>query len=113
MNIKELSRVSFFLIAMCFSLISNAENSEKVWIDVRSYVENTIDSIDGDIRISHDEILQEVGEIYPDKNTEIRLYCRSGGRAAIAMSALKDAGYTNVSNAGGIDDARKERGIIE
>jgi rhodanese-related sulfurtransferase len=29
------------------------------------------------------------------------------------MSALKEAGYKNVSNAGGIDDARKERGLSQ
>jgi len=84
---------------------------EAVWIDVRTPVEHALDSIDGDIRISHGDIVEEVTQLYPDKNTEIHLYCMSGGRAGKAAEALKEAGYTNVSNAGGIDDARKARGL--
>jgi len=120
MNIKIPGNVSLFLFAICLSLFSNAENvetvkstqsAEHVWIDVRSFVEHTIDNIEGDIRIPHDDIVQQVNEAYPNKNTEIHLYCGSGGRAEIAMSALKKSAYTNVSNSGGIDDARKERGL--
>ena len=85
--------------------------AETVWIDVRSKMEHSLDNIEGDIRISHDEIVENVENRFPDKNTEIRLYCKSGGRASRAISALKTVGYKNVSNAGGIQDARKERGL--
>lgn len=108
MTLKKCINTALFLAILCFSLISHAE---VVWIDVRSSIEHSIDSIDGDIRISHGDIVEEVSELFPDKNTQIHLYCRSGGRADKAMSALIDAGYINVSNAGGIDDARKERGL--
>ena len=110
MDWKNISRISFFLVAMCCSLLSYADT---VWIDVRTAVEHKIDNIEGDIRIPHGEIVQEVHKIFPDKGTEISLYCRSGARAGKAMSALKEAGYTNVSNMGGIDDARKERGLSQ
>ena len=110
MSWKIFSHISFFLMAMCFSSLSNAST---VWIDVRSVIEHSIDNIEGDVRISDGDIVEEVSEILPDKSTEIRLYCRSGGRAGKAMSALRDAGYTNVSNVGGINDARKERGLSE
>lgn len=70
-----------------------------------------IDNIEGDIRIPHDDIVEGVSEQYPDKSTEIQLYCHSGGRAGQAADALKAAGYTNVANAGGIDDARETRGL--
>ncbi len=110
MNRKIFSGISLLLIAMCFSPLSNADT---VWIDVRSVVEHSIDSIEGDVRISDGDIVSEVSEMFPDKSTEIRLYCRSGGRAGKAMSALRKAGYTNVSNVGGINDARKERGLSE
>jgi phage shock protein E len=90
-------------------LLSSSSYADPVWIDVRSVFENRIDNIEGDIRISHSEIVAKVSEIYPDKNTEIHLYCRSGGRAGYALSSLVNAGYKNVSNAGGIDDARKAR----
>lgn len=110
MNLKIFAYIYFFLIAMSFSSISNAD---AVWIDVRSVVEHKIDNIEGDVRISDGDIVQEVGELYPDKSTEIRLYCRSGGRAERAKTALIDAGYTNVLNVGGIDDARRERDLNE
>jgi phage shock protein E len=53
--------------------------------------------------------LAEVSKIYPDKNTEILLYCRSGGRAGKALSSLNNAGYKNVQNMSSIGDACKIR----
>jgi phage shock protein E len=122
MNWKKLSTTLLLLLTIGFSPLSHAESSaevapsvevksETVWIDVRSKIENIIDNIDGDPLISHSEIVEGVSAIYPDKNTEIKLYCRRGVRAGRALTALKEAGYTNVSNAGSIDEARKERGI--
>lgn len=103
-------QMTILLVAMFLCYSSYAET---VWIDVRSSIEHYIDSIEGDILIPHDEIVVQVGKKFPDKSTEIRLYCRSGVRAGKAKSALKEAGYTNVFNIGGIDDARIERGITE
>jgi|LSQX01.3.fsa_nt_gb rhodanese-related sulfurtransferase len=37
-----------------------------------------------------------------NKDTPLFLYCRSGGRSGQAASQLKDMGYTNVKNIGGI-----------
>lgn len=39
-----------------------------------------------------------------DKNHPIVLYCQSGGRAAHAKRILLEAGYTRVTNLGGIAD---------
>jgi phage shock protein E len=87
--------------------------AKAVWIDVRTPDEHALDSIEGDMRISQDDIVAEVTKLYPDKNTEIHLYCGSGRRAGRAAEALEQAGYTNVSNAGGIDDARSARGLAQ
>lgn len=87
--------------------------AEAVWVDVRSSAEHKLDHIKGDLRISHSKIVAEVSKLFPNKETEIRLYCRSGRRAGKAMAALNKAGYENVSNAGGIEDARKERGLVK
>ncbi|PCK08823.1 MAG: sulfurtransferase [Alteromonadaceae bacterium] len=106
MNIKSITYAVTLAIGVLFFSTSYAD---PVWIDVRSLPENKIDSIKGDIRITHTDIVAEISKIYPDKNTEIRLYCRSGGRAGKALLALKKAGYNNVQNVGGIDDARKVR----
>jgi len=91
--------------------LSPLVRSETVWIDVRTAVEHKLDNIDGDTRIPHGKILTEITKLYPKKDTEIHLYCRSGGRAGKAIAALQEAGYTRVFNAGGIDDAREARGL--
>lgn len=110
MKIQVISRYIAFLVVLAFSSHSFAE---VVWIDVRTSFEHKIDNIEGDTRISYAEVVPEVETMFPDKNTPIRLYCRSGGRAGTAEQALKEAGYTDVENIGGIDDARKYRGIEE
>ena len=108
MKLKSLLKI--VLIAITVTL-SNVSYAQTIWIDVRSSVEHAISNIEADARISAADIVQEVSRLYPDKNTEIHLYCAAGGRAGQAKSSLEEAGYTNVVNAGGIDDARKERGI--
>ncbi len=110
MNSNFLRTPALFLLLMCASAFGQTET---LWIDVRSELEHRADHIEGDIRISHDEIVQEIGAIEPNKNTEVLLYCRSGGRAGKAADALRAAGYANVRNVGGIDDARRERGLGE
>ena len=79
------------------------------WVDVRSWLEYQIDHIDGDPRVPVSDIVEGVSELYPDKNTPIRLYCAAGVRAGTATNALIAAGYTNVQNAGGIEDVRARR----
>lgn len=97
-----------FLTSLLFSM---TVFSETVWVDVRSEQEYKEDHIAGDILIHHETIVAKVSILYPDKSTEIALYCRSGYRSDKAKKALEAAGYTQVSNAGGIADARKIRGI--
>lgn len=91
--------------------VSMGALADSVWIDVRSLPEYMIDNIQGDSRISHQQIVEGLEGKISDKSTPIRLYCRSGGRAEKALVALKNAGYTDVKNVGSIDQARKERGI--
>lgn len=82
-----------------------------VWIDVRTEAEYQADHIEGDLNIPHVSI-SKVAELFPDRETEIQLYCRSGRRASFAMEALNKLGYQNVSNSGGIEDARRERDLL-
>lgn len=44
--------------------------------------------------------------IKPDED-EVLVYCRSGKRAEAAKEMLKNAGYKNVKNLGGYEDAAK------
>ena len=110
MNWKRFKQIPLLLIVVCLSSLSSADIA---WIDVRSPIEQMIDRIDGDVRISSTDIVKEVSAIFPDKNTKIHLYCRSGARSGSAMAVLKRAGYKNVSNVGSINNVRKERGLIK
>ncbi|KXF80743.1 rhodanese-like domain-containing protein [Enterovibrio coralii] len=106
-----LRKTKWIITLLLGSVFSTYLHAEIVWVDVRSVAEHQVDSIDGDLRISHPQIVTEIAKLYPEKDTEIRLYCRSGFRASKAQSLLNDAGYVNVFNEGGIHDARKVRGI--
>ncbi|GGZ99936.1 hypothetical protein GCM10008090_05740 [Arenicella chitinivorans] len=81
------------------------------YIDVRSWAEYQLDHIDGDARIPISDVAKEVPLRIPDRRTPIRLYCARGGRAEQAKALLIQAGYLDVENLGGIDDARRVRGL--
>lgn len=91
--------------------VDNSSTKEVVWIDVRSDLEHSLSHIDGDLHIPHSEIVAQTIKLVPNKDAEINLYCLSGGRAGKALNALKDSGYTNVNNLGGISDVREQRGL--
>lgn len=110
MTIKAMICSAVVAVGIIFSTLSFAD---PVWVDVRSVAENKNDNIEGDILISHLSIVEEISKIYPDKNTDIRLYCRSGNRAGQALNALKLAGYQHVQNIGSIGDARHARGMSQ
>ena len=111
--IKNLRFSLFAFVLLSLFSFSAFSSEQPLWIDVRSVVEHKVDNIEGDLRVSHGDIVGELSEAYPDKNTPIKIYCRSGGRAEKAKQALIGAGYTDVENAGGINDARKQRGITK
>jgi phage shock protein E len=96
------------VLALTLSTLSWAD---PVWIDVRSVEEYKTDHIDGDLNIPHSEIkVEELAAKY-GKDAEIMLYCRSGNRAGQAKAALEAAGFSKVTNAGSIGDARKLRSL--
>ena len=85
--------------------------ADPLWIDVRSPEEYQQDHIAGDPNIPHTEIGAKIEALAPSRDAEIVLYCARGGRAGTAEKTLEALGYTHVRNAGGIADARKERGL--
>lgn len=99
------------LILLSLVFMPIVAQAAPVWIDVRTEAEHRQSHIDGDPLIPHTRIVAQITERFPDKDTEINLYCRSGNRAGKAKSALERAGYTNVRNKGGIAEAREERGL--
>ena len=84
------------------------EKAKGVWIDVRSAEEFNTGHLQGAANIPHDKIIEGVKAIGSDKDAPINLYCRSGRRAEAALTELKNAGYTNVTNHGGYEDLVKK-----
>lgn len=118
-TVKRTIKWLLVVSAICCSLgtVSIAENRpnaslEPVWIDVRNWLEYKLDHIPGDLRVHYTNIVQQVSKAYPNTNTPIRVYCAAGVRAGMAQAALENAGYTQVENAGSIDDARRLRGSL-
>lgn len=81
---------------------NNVRTADQVWIDVRSAEEYQEQHLEGAINIEFTEILEGVANL--DKDSEIHLYCGSGRRAGIALKALEEAGFTNLTNRGGLSD---------
>ena len=53
--------------------------------------------------------LSEIGQaatVISDRSTPVFVYCRSGNRSNQAMIKLRNMGYQNVENIGGIDSYR-------
>ena len=107
----KVAKKVYLILFITYFCVCSAVDAETVWIDVRSKLEHKVDHIEGDIRISYSEIVDEMLQLHPNRETEIALYCRSGGRAGKAMKALNAAGYQNVRNVGGIKNARQERNL--
>jgi phage shock protein E len=72
-------------------------------IDVRTAEEFNEEHYPNALNIPVDQIRQRLTE-FGEKNTPIVVYCASGSRSAFAARMLKSAGYTDVINAGGLED---------
>lgn len=71
-------------------------------LDVRSDAEFAEAHLDGATHIPHDQLSARIEEVGDDKDRPIVTYCRSGRRADAAKQILVDAGYTQVTNLGGM-----------
>jgi len=84
------------------------EEEHAVLLDVRTPEEYAEGNLEGSVNIPHDQIDAKMAEIETltsgDKGHAIVLYCRSGARAGKAKAALQAAGYTRVTNVGGMTD---------
>jgi phage shock protein E len=80
--------------------------AEAVWIDVRSAREYADGHLPGATLIPFDGIEKGVAGLGLEKDRPIYLYCAVGGRAEVARKRLQAVGYTQVTNVGGLEDAR-------
>ena len=84
---------------------------ETVFIDVREPPEWQDGTVPGALTIPRGVLEWKSGDEQQlaDKSTPIIVYCKSGGRSALAAQSLEVLGYTNVkSMAGGFEAWSKE-----
>ena len=74
-----------------------------IYIDVRTKEEYDAGHVEGAILHDIMDMMQGVMPEVP-KDEEIVLYCESGNRAMMAEDMMKQAGFMNVTNGGGVSD---------
>lgn len=79
------------------------DSNDALLYDVRAAEEYRAAHVEGAINLSLQDI--EAGRM-PDtaKDTKLYLYCRSGNRSAQAAQLLREAGYTDIVDLGGMSD---------
>lgn len=105
---RWLTRLSALLLLVAATSGYCAE--DPFWIDVRSEGEYQSGHVSQAVNIPYTEIAARIGEITEDKDAPIYLYCRSGRRSGIAKETLEAQGFTQVTNVGGLEDARAMAG---
>lgn len=75
---------------------------EAILIDVRTHAEYASGHIEGAMHLPLDRISHDVHRVAPDKAAAVVLYCRSGARSGHALSLMRQMGYQNVHNGGGV-----------
>ena len=80
-------------------------------IDVRTPEEFAEGHLNGAINVdfSSPTFADEIAAF--DKEGDYTLYCRSGNRSSQAIAQMKQMGFTNLTNAGGYEEASKTLGI--
>ncbi len=91
---------------------SPAEGSGRLILDVRTWEEFSMGAVPGAVSIPLDDLPYKAEEVIGSKDREVIVYCASGARSAYALRVLKQLGYSNVENGGGLHDmmARKDLG---
>lgn len=84
------------------------ENENYIILDVRTIEEFNQGHIPNAICIPNESIDDTVVNKLPDKKQMILIYCRSGNRSKQATEKLKNLGYLNLVEFGGIIDWKGE-----
>jgi rhodanese-related sulfurtransferase len=71
---------------------------EFVLIDVRSPYEYEAGHLPKAVNIPRGDLEFAIGKLYPNKDTDMVLYCRLGGASALCTKTLMDMGYKNVKS---------------
>ena len=117
MNIQIMTYIAFGIVVllilkqllgggkMATSIVKQKLEAGAFIVDVRTPDEFRDGAYPGAKNIPLSDLGQRMGEIPKDK--PVVLYCLSGARSSSAARALKQAGYTDIVNAGGLADMPK------
>jgi rhodanese-related sulfurtransferase len=89
-----------------------AAKAPHVLVDTREDREWEDGHVAGAVHLSKGIIERDIETKYPDKATELVLYCGGGFRSALAADNLQRMGYTNVISLDGGWRALKESGLV-
>lgn len=73
-----------------------SENEDLVLLDIRTESEYEAGHIQGAQWFPRGKLEYYIQDLIKDPDSRIVLYCRTGGRSALATLTLKDMGYENV-----------------
>jgi len=102
------SRIKEVSVEETLKRMSEDENVKL--IDVREDNEWDAGHADGAVHLGRGIIERDVVQTFPDKNSELILYCGGGFRSALAADMLQKMGYTNVYSMAGGWKAWKDAG---
>jgi rhodanese-related sulfurtransferase len=88
-----------------------ASGEKHVLVDTREDNEFAASHVAGAVHLSRGTIERDIETRYPDKATEMVLYCGGGFRSALAADSLQKMGYTNVISLDGGWRALKDSGL--
>jgi len=88
---------------MSFNIVKDKIKAGARVVDVRTEDEFADEAYPGAVNIPVGVLPRRMAELEP-KDAPVVLYCASGARSAMAAQMLKASGWTDVLNAGGLDD---------
>lgn len=92
------------------TLMSSAPEGALV-LDVRTPEEYAAGHVPNATNIPHDQLVDRLAELGPDKHRDIVLYCKSGRRAGLAAETLAEAGFTRLHHLTGDMDGWRAAGL--
>ncbi len=74
-----------------------AKNSGTLLIDVREPGEHAAGAIPHSLNVPRGVLEFKIGEVCSDTDAPVLVHCAGGGRAALAVDALRKLGYANAT----------------
>lgn len=108
-----MNKAGLAAILLLFSISAPAHHGgppapdQPLIIDVRTVGEYQHEHIRQSVNIPYDEIAGRIAAFAPERDAHIVLYCRSGRRSGIAEQTLRQLGYRQIENRGGLNDMQR------